>query len=409
MTEDWTPPLPPRRELPDAVRARLRARVLGPDHRAPSWLGSGTPLAVAAAVALLVACAAVLMPIGRTVQPGAGVSLRQEESPLDRCWAAVVAAGRTADYPPRASWRIGARFGEVAPIVVAIRTSGRPVLCETTLTAVTVSDPTAPDPGGDGAPLALLATSAGSLGGVVGSRWAAMTVRTADQAPVRPFAVVDGVWLVPTPVARARELPSAQLIGPRREASTTPPVTQDEPVSVLGPGVAVVDRPAATGQRTSPEGRFLGTCIAQSTRPVPDPLSWTAGAMTPSTGDTLVLARSGTALAECAARERDGRSTYEFRVVSPSVVHDRPVRYLRTYRCREGTWVVGVVRGVYATMTVGPPGGGTATEVPLSGGTFALRISDETGDGGPGTLPRGLRVRLLGALEGPYEGELAAS
>lgn len=169
--------LPPRRELPDDVRDRIRTAVHAesPPARTVRWRA---PLAVAAGVAALVAAVIVVRPADdpqTATQPPVPVRSgdltltqpdAQTDKDLDRCAAVAAKSPRAHTYSPRDTWvpvftvhRDILEYGPMTPAdteppsptkagesrVVAFRQAGdKPVFCEIYQDWITLSDP-APD------------------------------------------------------------------------------------------------------------------------------------------------------------------------------------------------------------------------------------------------------------------------
>lgn len=272
--------LPPRRELPDDVRARLRAEL--PDgqgkRRRVAWYAAAAAVVVLAAGAVVVT-QQVRRPADVTPGPVATGGLRLDAavatSSLDRCWAAVRAAGKTGSVPDRADWV--PLFTEVqdADAVVAATAAGKPMFCETTGTTVTLSDPAATPAYAPGSRSGILLHSAtGLVGGVVDPAWTRPVVKA--EVPDRQSGSAD---LDFSPVTRqfvmfTRNAPARTrlTIG---DGQGTPLVLPPAPEPLL----SVTDRPTGA-DRTSAAGRALGDCLAASDEVLPD-----AGAYRP--GPTL--------------------------------------------------------------------------------------------------------------------------
>jgi hypothetical protein len=167
--------LPPRRELPDDVRDRIRTAVHAesPPARTSRWRA---PLAVAAGVAALVAATLVIVRPADDLQVGTqppvpvrsgDLTLTQPDAKtdkdLDRCAAVVAKSPQAHKYTPRDTWapvftvhRDILEHGPMTPDdieppsptkvgearVVAFRQAGdQPVFCEIYQDTVTLSDP----------------------------------------------------------------------------------------------------------------------------------------------------------------------------------------------------------------------------------------------------------------------------
>ena len=168
--------LPPRRALPDDVRDRLRVEVRqGIGERRPPrvWYAAAAAVLVLAAGAV-VATRQLRQPaeVPPAVTGGLTLDVRLATTALDRCWAAVQAAGKTDRVPPREE-RVPL-FTEVlaADSMVAATAAGKPMFCETTETTVTLSDPAATPAYAPGTRTGLLLRSpTGLVGGVLDPAW----------------------------------------------------------------------------------------------------------------------------------------------------------------------------------------------------------------------------------------------
>lgn len=176
--------LPPRRDLPDNVRERLRTRVMGDQ---PGKSRSRGLLATAAAVVLVAGALALSTSIERTqptatdptttqADPTLPFSPPTMEEELDRCWAALVDAGKTDGYPDRSEWRgVVKDFG--GGNVTAAWAGETPIICATTPSQVTVSSPTAtPEYLGDSRTGVLMRTESGVVAGVLDPTWSNVEV-----------------------------------------------------------------------------------------------------------------------------------------------------------------------------------------------------------------------------------------
>ncbi|GLY41485.1 hypothetical protein Amsp01_075080 [Amycolatopsis sp. NBRC 101858] len=310
--------LPPRRTLPDDVRDRLRAEVRqGIAKRRPTrvWY------AAAAAVVVLAVGAVVATQVIRQ-QPVAGpppapdpgnhltLDAKVATSSLDRCWAAVRAAGKEDRVPPREEWV--PLFTEVlgADSVVAVTAAGKPMFCETTATTVTLSDPGAAPAYAPGTHVGLLLHSAtGVVAGVVdaGSAPPFLDSRTEGgdnmSQSIRP-STVTGQFVAMT--RSALWTTTLSLENPPAPGGTVLPT----PPPWL---VMAVDRPV-TAERTSPAGRALGECLNfAEIEVIPDAAAYAPGPLLEADGYQVVLGRHDGRVVVCAAqpdRQRPGKTKY---------------------------------------------------------------------------------------------------
>lgn len=281
--------LPARRALPDDVRDRLRTSV----HEGIAKPHRKTHVWYAAAAAVLVLAAGAVV-VTRQVRPpadtapavtgGGGLTLDAElaTASLDRCWAAVRAAGKTDRVPPRAEWVPLFTAEQEGDAVVAATAAGKPLFCETTGTTVTLSDPGATPAYAPGTRTGLLLRSAtGLAAGVV------------DPAlPRADFIVKTGGGSVSSwrlrfsPVSRqfvaftgALPAKSEVAVGDRR-ANALP----DAPAPLL----AVTDRPEPA-DRTSAAGRALGECLTDADVVIPDAAAYRPGPLLKEGGYQVVM------------------------------------------------------------------------------------------------------------------------
>ncbi len=297
--------LPLRQALPDDVRARLRADVRrGMGKRRP---GRVRYAAAAAAVVALAAGAVVATQVVRhqpVAEPGPPppavfnpltLDVRVATSSLDRCWAAVQAAGKQDRVPPRQSWV--PVFTEVfqTDAVVAATADGKPMFCETTETTVTLSDPGATPAYTPGTRTGLLLFSAtGMAGGILapggeGSYLDAETEGGESSMSRISFSPVTRQF---TGVTRSDPARTTLSIGKPMEPGVRLPAAPP-------PLLAVVDRPV-TADRTSPAGRALGDCLAAAEmEAIPDPAAYEPGPSLDADGYRVVLGRRGDRFVVC--------------------------------------------------------------------------------------------------------------
>ncbi|MGV9363023.1 hypothetical protein [Amycolatopsis sp. NPDC003731] len=310
--------LPLRRKLPDDVRARLREEVRrGMGKRRPARVRY---VAAAAAVVALAAGAVVATQVFRhqpVAEPGPPppqdvfnpltLDAAVATSSLDRCWAAVQAAGKTGRVPPRRNWV--PVFTEVfqTDSVVAATADGKPMFCETTETTVTLSDPAATPAFTPGTRTGLLLHSAtGMVGGILapggeGSYLDAETEGGESSMSRISFSPVTRQF---TGVTRSDPARTTLSIGKPMEPAVRLPAAPP-------PLLAVVDRPV-TADRTSAAGRALGDCLAAAEmEAIPDPAAYEPGPLLDSDGYRVVLGRRGDRFVVCTTEpdyRRPGKS-----------------------------------------------------------------------------------------------------
>ncbi|GAB2739270.1 hypothetical protein [Amycolatopsis magusensis] len=288
--------LPARRELPDEVRDSIRLRVReGMDApRRRSWRG---PALAAAAVAVLAAGALVATGDFRapddvapaTVLPsGVPSDSALADEALDRCWAALGAAGKADGFPDRDTWKpvYNTKPHGFAPFQVTVlsRAEGKPLVCDTTATTVTVSDPDTPPQYAPGTSAAvLLATPGGLIAGVTGGPGMLRLTYPRGSAAVG-LEPVDGLFVYQMAVR-----PSSGTL-----------TFDDRELTLPEPALSVVDRPAPGVDRTSDRGRLLGDCLAGAYHPTLDPESFQPGASLVQGPTTVVVGSFGQRFVFCA-------------------------------------------------------------------------------------------------------------
>jgi len=300
--------LPVRQKLPDDVRARLRAEVrqglAKPRRTKHLWY------AAAAAVVVLAAGAVVATQVIRQ-QPVAGpvsgpppsqhdfnpltLDVQVATTSLDRCWAAVQAAGKADRVPPRQDWV--PLFTQVfqADAVVAATAAGKPMFCETTETTVTLSDPGAtPAYAPDTRTGLLLHSATGMVGGVLapGAEGSYVEAKTESGDSSMSQTFVSPITRQFIGVTRSDPARTTLTIGkPMQPAATLP--------AAPPPLLAVVDRPV-TADRTSAAGRALGDCLASAElAAIPDAAAYAPGPLLETDDYRVVLGRRGDRFVVC--------------------------------------------------------------------------------------------------------------
>ncbi|MGW4116680.1 hypothetical protein ACWEFJ_37890 [Actinosynnema sp. NPDC004786] len=296
--------LPPTSPLPDGVRAvaltRLRAGFDAPPPRRLPLKVAAVAVAVVAAAALAVrftapgdqaatASSTTAIPELRHHDAHVFYDVREGSAPAGmarRCQA------RSAALPPPERWTAIATASQRRVDLAAFETTAGIVFCETTPMSVTVSSPQA-DPG---ALAVAFTTTTGSMAGFTGAdpRPLLLSARTGDQGERVIVARSGRVFLMPNGFV-------SDGVVARPEVSSSDELVQGFELTTPPPAATAVDRPVTPEDRTGPEGRRLGECLADQPRPVPDADAWRAGravALTPTEsvqlghyGDLLLLCR----------------------------------------------------------------------------------------------------------------------
>ncbi|WP_158896228.1 hypothetical protein [Amycolatopsis anabasis] len=401
--------LPPKRELPDAVRAEIRLDLYKgmtrPERR--SWR---KPVAAAAVVVALAGGAFVATidfrgrdePASATAPPP-GVSpdlpvlpldLPLANDALDRCWAALRAAGRSDAFPRRETWRpVGnTRPGQRSPlyetpgrsappyeVTVLARADGKPLVCDTTATTVTVSDPNAPLTYVAGtSTAALLMSPTGFLAGV------------SDEPGPVPLSVehhrpggLSGAGVV------ARPVDGMFLWAGTPNSSAATFTTSGAPLVAPPPALRVVDRPTPGVDRTSDLGRSLGDCLSGSSYQIPDPESFQPTATLTAGPTTVIAGRFGDRVVFCAVDKRESKPSYHaeemnFLAGSPLLSGRALFEGINRTPQGYGQFVAGgLVPADTARMTVARQGGRQPLTPVVTAGTFLVLLP---ADFGPDTL-----------------------
>ncbi|WP_027943450.1 hypothetical protein [Amycolatopsis taiwanensis] len=294
MTDDLR--LPPPRELPPDVRLRLREAVttgVTARRHAPASM-----LAAAAAVVLLVASAVVAVQLARPQSDeaaGGGTGLTSQT--LDRCWAAVGAAGKTSKVPDRKKWDKASLSVQGDDVVVAFTADGKPTFCETTSTMVTMSDPNAKPAYATGTRTALLLyTSTGLAAGVADPAWDKVGLnRASDRLGISMNDVTKATHqftsFTQTDPATTRLCAERWDNGQRM--SKWPCLELPRPPAPL---FSVVDRP---GDRSTLQGKALGECLAGLAQPPADQDAYQPGVLLEDGPYQVVLGRTAAHTVAC--------------------------------------------------------------------------------------------------------------
>lgn len=326
MTE-FTPP--PPEEMPAEVRDRLRrqlwreldqpARFRASRSRAP--LAAGITVTVLAAVSLIVSqsgpssspqdvTATAPVQAGDPPAPGDDhPSANSTSADLDRCYRAALSSPSAAAFADRSQWTVSFTTEVGGVEVTAARAAGKPLFCESTLTTVTLSNPSAEPAYADGSATgALFATQNGTVAGLLDPSWDTFEITPADgnDAMVAAPEKGDGMFVLYTTASLAPDAHlQAQQLPPDMPFDQPDRPDDDDPAypirdipSVPPPMVSVVDRPAPA-DRTSARGKALADCMTGTHDPEPDRDSWQPGAAATVNGNELIMATNSKGVSLC--------------------------------------------------------------------------------------------------------------
>jgi hypothetical protein len=405
--------LPTYAPIPADVRDRLRRRVQTQIRHPKSRLR--VPLTVAAAVALL-AVAAVIVVNNRSTTNEPAAPPRTDRT-IQRCMAAVEQAGKVADFPDRATWRVPLVYapGYNDLTVLGITAGDSRFFCETTELTVTISDPLAQPRYAEGSKTALLSLSAnGVLAGVIDPSWPAARIALPHGAQSVQRAVA-GMFVYNT----ENTLSDSDVFTVEKATAdvhpnfpATPPTTvlPHPPVAAL----SVHDVPVPVPDRTSAHGQALAACISQANQLVLDPANYEPGALVRKDQSVLVIGRSPTRIAACMSMPVPelGQTLTTF-AVGPrlsDVEGDQMAFYPGPVNLSGGarSTLAGLVPKDTAKMEV-RFGNGTTVSPDVANGTFALIIPDSVEVDGSNEIndEKGITVKLFGPQGGMFhEGPL---
>ena len=361
---------PPRRELPPEVRERMRAEL---DRGMSGRPQLTRVLAVAAAVVVFAVGAVVLTQVDRSPHSSsAPVAHVPSAGWFDRCWAAVLRSGKTADVPDVSTWVKVALASQGADSVLSFTADGKPVFCETTTTTVTLSNPNARPvyPPGTNTTL-LLHTGTGLVAGLGDPTWPGVELELADGlgvstanpvGPQRQFTSFTGLAPDQDQLFARSYTPGKPLTGPHAELPPAP-----------APLFSIVDRPGST---TSPAGKALETCLNAVPDAPADRDAYVPGAMLTDGRYQVVLGQApGHALACVTEPDPANPATLRHQLYLDTFIGQSiPVRRLSVPGLGpDGTKVpfVGTVPPASVSM-IADFGIGGPTDIPVANGTFAV-------------------------------------
>lgn len=398
-------PLPERRPLPPVVRDRVRHRVLGGLSRGPrSRLDRvRPPLAVAASVAVLIAGAAI---VGQSVG-GAGddgpltpptawstpapppLDLAAANANLDRCWAALQTAGKTAAVPARAAWAPVFELPNRGRTVTVTRAGDKPLFCETTRTTVTVSDPNAqPAFAAGSGTAAMMISKDGAVGGVVDKSWASMVFLSAipdGGSMSTDVTIAGGLWVAYTDLKTAPGTrftvrrtvpghPETAVVEPGGVSTAARPGEaapgQSHPELDLPrsaePLVQLTDRLDQPPDRTSAAGTFFTECADRADEVLIDPDAWAPTVLGGTAPHHTVLATLGDEAMACTTVSYRTSKTdpnpvvdgYQLYPQYQPIVRHNPLQFASgvPFGALSGETILGLVRDDVAGVELLAPG-----------------------------------------------------
>ncbi|ALG11669.1 hypothetical protein AOZ06_36645 [Kibdelosporangium phytohabitans] len=197
--------------MPSDVRDRLRRRLWSELDRPkqPRRSHIRVPVVAATCVAAVLVAGSVVFAQNVSHAPdqmraamGVGSEPSPAEAQLDRCYAAALAVRAV---PIRPQWKPVATSEVNGVTVTSARVAGKPLFCETTTTAVNVSDPDAvPANAGTTTTGVLFATANGTVAGVTDPRWRSFDLRVTvapDNTVTAEPEVSDGLFVARLGVA----------------------------------------------------------------------------------------------------------------------------------------------------------------------------------------------------------------
>nr|WP_042182394.1 hypothetical protein [Kibdelosporangium sp. MJ126-NF4]CEL14961.1 hypothetical protein [Kibdelosporangium sp. MJ126-NF4]CTQ93446.1 hypothetical protein [Kibdelosporangium sp. MJ126-NF4] len=364
--------LPPFGRIPDDVRDRVRSTVQQRIRRPRRSL----PIAIAAAVAVLATTTVVITTRSDTPATPATVEAVGEVGGwLNRCWAAVEQAGKTAAYPPRSAWQWDRAYkpGDF-PIVVIVDKSDATTFffCEITETTVVMSKPTTDLPYAKGTRAArLLQTDSGTVAGVFDPTWPATEISTAPNARTKrspdsgpSIFMLHERWIDSTSkVTVRRSKPDVERTGSRATPDADPtnqgPWPEIELPPAPAPEVKVVDRPEPPEKRDSDIRRCQSNPNGDKgppDAPGPSTVTWQDGVL-------LAMIRDDSGTGACRHETAPGGADVGTYLPGPPIAELRPDEPL------------GFATGAFGSkMSIG----GT---VPMRTARMELRFANDTATG----------------------------
>ncbi|MCO1578584.1 hypothetical protein M8C13_22785 [Crossiella sp. SN42] len=287
--------LPPRRELPEDIKDRMRATVrmrMDDPRFEPEGRGRRFIAAAAAILVVAVGAAVVVQSVQddhaandakeTTTSPNptegfqSGNQAMADRSLVDRCWRAAMASPQAERYPKRREEWMGGRqmnWGQVRQ--VGLRLGRQVAACEASETTVWLSEPQTPLAPDDPTPIRLMMLTPNGGSAVNVRSGVGKTVVGVDQsarggkvAALEPFDVLYGVR-----VGEPRQLPGGAKVHVGTQAPGEQYKFNDvEYPNPQGPLVTVLDRPLPPAERTSVAGKKLAECITNERTKHFDPM-----------------------------------------------------------------------------------------------------------------------------------------
>ncbi|GAA2834575.1 hypothetical protein [Crossiella cryophila] len=349
--------LPPRRELPEDIKDRMRATVrMRMDDPEFEPQGRGRRFLAAAAAIMVVAVGAAVVvqsaqdegtanDPGATTTPSAsggfqaGNQATADRALVDRCWRAAMLSPQAEKYPRRREeWMGGRQMTWSGVRQIGLRLGQQIAGCELSETTVWISEPQTPlapedptqfkmmmmTPNGGSA----LNVRAGVGKVVVGVDQSA---RGGEKSALEPYDMFYGVR-----TGEPRQLPGGAKVHVGVEDPATRKFRDVIYAQLPAPMVTVVDQPQPPGERTSPAGKKLAECVETERtkyfRPVVNAELLVPGAYAefPATGQWTVVGRHQEMVVACAWNQASGSYRMEVdRWGLPLIPEDaaRPVRY----------------------------------------------------------------------------------
>jgi hypothetical protein len=375
---------PTTRPLPDDVRERMRARVMGglepaaPRRRTPLVLTAAATAALLGGVVALLATPEPAMPADPTdpptsfgPRPQPALDLETARIDLDRCWDQVQASGKAHAYPHRSEWKPVFTTVEEGRQVTAARAEGMPLFCSTTLTSVSVSEPMPIENPPDW-PTALFVSPDGVVAGIAPERQTLLQISVPGRSAAGGGVMGDGLFAV---VVGPQDL---RTVGPIEVSVDGGNYLPWDLRKALPPALTVVDKPEVAPDRETELGKLVARCVDQpgDGGPVFDAPSWRAGVLSPWYGEKRYLVIHNSRYATACEVGTDG--TVRFPVNPPNYSDKGSVKRfipVSVDPASDPAFVVGWVAPEVARMEIEAVDGRIIAPT-ISGETFAVGGQD---------------------------------